>query len=75
LIIGSDAVTIVNRVLGVNIPKIYFRRIMKNFRAESDGVVFEYGINDIQFAGMTRVESEWVRGRLVPVAEGSRPLI
>jgi hypothetical protein len=52
LYIAPEIVIDLNKILAFNIPKIYSRERMKNFRAESDGLVFEYGKNDIKMMGL-----------------------
>ncbi|HME25350.1 MAG TPA: hypothetical protein VKI44_29150 [Acetobacteraceae bacterium] len=64
LVLEPDVMIDLCRILTLNLPKLYFRKHIKNLRVEPDGVVFEYGKNDIKLDGITRVEAEWVRRRL-----------
>jgi hypothetical protein len=72
LVMTPDSVIDVNRIFMMDIKKIYARKYLTNFRAELDGLVFEYGRNDIKIDGITRVEAEWVRRRLGSIAAENR---
>jgi hypothetical protein len=64
LLIMQDTLFTVNKLGPLRMQKLYFMKFVRNFRADNQALVFEYGKNDIIVPGLTRVEADWLRGHV-----------